>query len=521
MPSESSSQNSAVRFLRREKWVTDVRDIGLMLGAKTPLILLETHDELRAVETVQRAVSEASMSERGRLRSRPVYRWTVTEGLVRLGFGAEGALASVHSHQEPEDVLKHIKTMSHPAVVILCDFHPYLTGNPKTVRLLKDIALAQSHNRHSIVLVSHALDLPPELARIAARFALAMPSDEQIMTIIREEAKAWTEKGQRVKTDNETLARMVNNLRGLSFADVRKLVHSAIVDDGAITESDIPVVNKAKFELLNLDGVVSFEFDTANFADVGGLVKLKQWLNSRQHAFIDNALKDKPKGVMLLGVQGSGKSLAAKAVAGLWGLPLLRLDFGALYNKFHGESERNLREALALAERMSPCVLWMDELEKGIASESNDGGTSKRLLGSLLTWQAERKEPVFVVATANDISALPPELMRKGRLDEIFFVDLPKANIREDIFAIHLKRRGLEKLLIQLPILAAAAEGFSGAEIEQSIVSAIYTSRAQGQECGVQQILHELANTNPLSVIMAEKIGALRAWAQERCVMAD
>lgn len=502
--------------------MTDVRDIGLLLGAKTPLLLLETHDELRAIETIQRAVSEASVSERGRLRSRPVYRWTVTEGLVRLGFGpTDSATLGSMPHQEPDEVLRHIKTMSQPAVIVLCDFHPYLTGNPKIVRLLKDIALGQSQNRHSLVLVSHAMELPPELARIAARFALSMPSDEQIMTIIREEAKAWTEKGQRVKTDNETLARMVNNLRGLSFADVRKLVRAAIVDDGAITDTDIPVVNKAKFELLNLDGVVSFEFDTANFADVGGLVRLKQWLNARQHAFTDETLKDKPKGVMLLGVQGSGKSLAAKAVAGLWGLPLLRLDFGALYNKYHGESERNLREALALAERMSPCVLWMDEVEKGLSSDGSDGGTSKRLLGSLLTWQAERKVPVFVVATANDISALPPELMRKGRLDEIFFVDLPDSAVREEIFSIHLKRRGLEKLAIQLPILAAAAEGFSGAEIEQAIVSAIYTSRATGEICGVQQILHELANTNPLSVIMAEQIGALRAWAKERCVMAD
>lgn len=502
--------------------MTEVRDLALLLQAKTPLVLVETHDELRAIETLQRAVGDSTVSERGRLRSRPVYRWTITEGLVRLGFGdLEGESIADMPHKEPDEVLQHIKSMRQPAVIVLCDFHPYLEANPKIVRLLKDIALAQSHNRHSVVLVSHALTLPPELTRIAARFSLATPSDEQIMTIIREEAKAWTVQGQRVKADAETLTRMVNNLRGLSFADVRKLVRSAIIDDGAITESDLPAVNKAKFELLNLDGVVSYEFDTANFADVGGLVRLKQWLASRQRAFLDGGIADKPKGIMLLGVQGSGKSLAAKAVAGLWGLPLLRLDFGALYNKYHGESERNLREALALAERMSPCVLWMDELEKGIASESSDGGTSKRLLGTLLTWQAERKTPVFVVATANDISALPPELVRKGRLDEIFFVDLPQALVREEIFNIHLKRRGLERLAIQLPILSAAAEGFSGAEIEQAVVSAMYSARAKGEECGVQQILHELANTNPLSVLMAEKIGGLRAWAKDRCVMAD
>lgn len=515
----------AQRVLHKEKIVTDIRDLALLLGSKTPLLLLETFDELRALETVQRAVSEASSSERGRLRSRPVYRWTVTDGLVRLGFGGELSLSPVAGeplpHQEPEAVLLHLKTVEKPAVVILCDFHPYLEGNPKIARLLKDIAIGHAQNRHTLVLVSHAIKLPPELSRLAARFNLSMPSDEEIMTIIREEAKAWSAKGQRVRADGETLARMVSNLKGLSFADVRTLVRAAIVDDGAITDSDLPAINKAKFELLNLDGVVSFEFDTASFADVGGLTRLKAWLNNRHSAFIDGALADKPKGVMMLGVQGSGKSLAAKAVAGLWSVPLLRLDFGALYNKYHGESERNLREALALADRMAPCVLWMDEVEKGLSTDGSDSGTSKRLLATLLTWQAERKTPVFVVATANDISALPPELMRKGRLDEIFFVDLPKSDVREQIFAIHLKRRGLERLAIQLPILAAAAEGFSGAEIEQAIVSAIYSARAKGEACGVQQILHELANTNPLSVVMAEQVAQLRAWAQERCVQAD
>lgn len=499
--------------------MTDIHDLSLLLRARTPLIVLETHDELRALDALQRAVEDTGQSERGRLRSRPLYRWTISDGLVRVGFGEPEP--GTEAHQEPDEVLRHLRGMRSPAVVALCDFHPYLEGNPKIVRLLKDIALAQSQARHTLVLISHAMKLPAELSRLSARVSLALPGEEEIMTIIREEARALSAQGRKVRADNQTLARMVHNLKGLSYADVRALVRSAIMDDHAITESDLPAVNKAKFELLDLEGVVSFEFETANFADVGGLGRFKDWLANRRDAFTDNSLKDKPKGVMLLGVQGSGKSLAAKAVAGLWGLPLLRLDFGALYNKYHGESERNLRESLQLAERMAPCVLWMDEVEKGLANDGSDSGTSKRLLGSLLTWQAERKQPVFVVATANDISALPPELLRKGRLDEIFFVDLPSEKVREDIFAIHLKLRGLERLVIQGPLLAAASEGFSGAEIEQAIVAAIYSSRANGEDCGVQQILKELASTNPLSVIMAEKIASLRAWAQERCVMAD
>lgn len=499
--------------------MTEIRDLALLLKARTPLLVIETYDELRALDAVQRAVGDQQVSERGRLRRRPVYRWTITEGLVRLGFG--DSLEPQPEPLGPDEVLKHLRTMNGPAVLVLCDFHPYLEGNPTLVRLLKDLALAQDAHRHTLVLVSHALKLPAELSRLSARVTLALPSDEEIMSIVREEARALSAEGRKVRADNQSLARLVSNLRGLSFADVRALVRSAILDDGAITESDLPQVNRAKFELLNLDGVVSFEFDTASFADVGGLVRLKDWLTNRALAFTDNSLADKPKGVLLLGVQGSGKSLAAKAVAGLWGLPLLRLDFGALYNKYHGESERNLREALTLAERMAPCVLWMDEVEKGLSTGDADSGTSKRLLGSLLTWQAERKQPVFVVATANDISALPPELLRKGRLDEIFFVDLPSARVREEIFAIHLKARGLERLCIQLPILANAADGFSGAEIEQAIVSAIYTARAKGEDCGVQQILKELAGTNPLSVLMAEQVASLRAWAASRCVMAD
>ncbi len=228
----------------------------------------------------------------------------------------------------------------------------------------------------------------------------------------------------------------MRNLRGLSVEDARKLARGAIIHDGAITEEDLPEVNKAKFALMEMDGVLSYEYDTDSFANVGGLQGLKDWLGKREGAFHDSPVQgiDSPRGVMLVGVQGGGKSLAAKSVAGLWGLPLLRLDMGAIYNKFFGESERNVREALAMAETMSPCVLWIDEIEKGIAVGDNDGGTSRRVLGTLLTWMAENRSKVFMVATANDIERLPPELIRKGRLDEIFFVDLPSCEVREDIF---------------------------------------------------------------------------------------
>ena len=375
----------------------------------------------------------------------------------------------------------------------------------------------------TLVLVSHACKLPPEVQRYAARFNLALPSEDELLAIVREEAARWSERNRnrRVRTDNRTLQQVVKNLRGMSHAEARLLARNLICDDGAITQEDLPELNKAKFELLDLDGVLSYEHDTARFADVGGLANLKRWLGERQRMFFAGEGVDIPKGMLLVGVQGSGKSLAAKAVAGLWGLPLLRLDFGCLYNKFFGETERNLREALALAEQMSPCVLWVDEIEKGLASGDQDGGVSQRVLGTLLTWMAERKSSVFMVATANVIDRLPPELVRKGRFDELFFVDLPEPEIRAEIFRIHLQRRELEPSAFDLTQLAAASDGFSGAEIEQVVVSALYAAQAQQQSVDNGTLLRGIQATSPLSVIMAERLAELRAWARGRTVSAN
>jgi SpoVK/Ycf46/Vps4 family AAA+-type ATPase len=251
------------------------------------------------------------------------------------------------------------------------------------------------------------------------------------------------------------------------------------------------------------------------------LSNLTRWLLTRRDAFNDeNSKLDRPKGILLLGVQGGGKSLAAKAVASLWGLPLMRMDVGALYNKFHGETERNLREALKLADAMSPCVLWLDEIEKGMAQDGNDGGVSQRLLGTLLTWMAERRTRVFIVATSNDISRLPPELIRKGRLDEIFFVDLPELDVRKDIFAIHLRKRDCAITSCNLEQLATATDGFSGSEIEQAIIAALYSAASEGTALTDAILLREIAATSPLSVVMAEQIAGLRQWAQDRTIPA-
>src|SRR5690606_21950540 len=247
--------------------------------------------------------------------------------------------------------------------------------------------------------------------------------------------------------------------------------------------------------------------------------RLKKWIAQRRAAFIGEKMPvklDPPKGVLLLGVQGCGKSLAAKAIAGGFGVPLLRLDMGALYNKFQGETERNLRESLASAELLAPCVLWIDEIEKALATDTADEGVSQRVLGYLLTWMAERRAPVFLVATANQVHKLPAELLRKGRFDEVFFVDLPDAATRAEVFRIHLARRELDPAAFDLAALAEASEGFSGAEIEQVVVAALYAAAAAGTRAAQAHVVEEIRTTRPLAVLMAEKVAALRAWARER-----
>lgn len=488
----------------------DIRDLQLVLDGRVRLIAIESWDELRVLETL------TSVAVR---RGCNLMVWSISEGMHRMDF--RGPV--VEGTDTLEGALRFVKGDSQDGLYVFFDIHPFLRDDPLVVRLIKEVAIVESASSPTLVLVSHALRLPAEVQRYAARFNLSLPCEDELLTIVREEAARWSQmnRGIRVRTDNRTLQQVVNNLRGLSHADARLLARSLICDDGAITQEDLPELNKAKFQLLDLDGVLGYEADTARFADVGGLVNLKRWLSERQAAFMASQISDMPKGVLLLGAQGSGKSLAAKAVAGLWGLPLLRLDFAALYNKFFGETERNLREALALAERMAPCVLWMDEVEKGLATGEMDGGVSQRILGTLLTWMAERKEPVFVVATANVIKRLPPELLRKGRFDEVFFVDLPGLRVREDIFRIHLQRRELEVSAFDLQELAMLTDGFSGAEIEQAVVSALYTAQARQQDVGQVLLVEMLQRTVPLSVLMAEDLAALRNWAASRTVAAD
>jgi len=495
--------------------MSDRHDLSLLLGSGVPLVVVETTDETRLLKLLTELAIERAAAD-----YRPLYRWSVTDGLQRLDLDLEPQRHTV----EPRDVLGHIRSVTKPGVYVLLDFHPFL-NDPVNVRLLKDVALQARATSTVVVLASHRIDLPSEFSGLSARFDLRVPDATErrriVMRVIAEYQQQ--ESGRRVAIDPRALEMLIENLSGLDHADTERLARAAIVDDGAIDHNDIPQVMEAKYRLLNASGALHFEYDTVQFADVAGFGNIRRWLEQRRTAFTANHPQalDPPKGILLLGVQGCGKSLAAKAAASVLGLPLLRLDIGTLYNKFHGETERNLREALRTAETLSPCVLWLDEIEKAVAADDHDSGTSRRVLGTLLTWMNERRSRVLLVATANDIQSLPPELVRKGRFDEIFFVDLPNADQRRAVLEIHLRKRGQDPAQFDCAALARTCEGFSGAEIEQAVVAALYAAHAQEKPLSLAHLVREIRTTRPLSVLMAERVTALRAWASTRTVPAD
>jgi ATP-dependent 26S proteasome regulatory subunit len=488
-----------------------IHDLEALIRSRTPLVAIETGEEPEIVELIRQIARRIQIK---------AFRWTVTEGLQAF----EPADQPTESVVKVTEILSYIKTSGAHSLFLLLDFHPFLQETT-TVRYLKDIAISYPKHFSTVLLSSHALALPEELRPFTSFFKLPLPGQEQLRQIVSDVAAQWCNDNNRyaVESTNKAMDLLVRNLAGLTSTDARRLALKAINDDGVISSSDIPAVMRAKYELLGRDAVLSFEYDTARFAEIGGLRRLRKWLEQRRAFFLEPHAEelDPPRGLLLIGVQGCGKSLAAKAAAGIFGVPLLRLDFGTLYNKYYGETERNLRRALETAEVLSPCVLWMDELEKGVAVSDDDDGLSRRVLGILLTWMSERQNPVFLVATANDITRLPPEMVRKGRFDEIFFVDLPNLEIRKEILSIHLTKRALEPLNFDLGGLAKATESFSGSELEQAIVSARYSAKSQGRELKSSDVLEEIHQTKPLSAVMAEQVQALRDWAENRTVPAD
>lgn len=487
-----------------------LQDLLALIRSRMPLIVVDSNEEPQVVGLVRQI---------GRQLQLKTYRWTITEGMQAFDPCDQPSQSVMRS----TELLQYVRLTSQHCLFVLLDFRQYL-DDPVHVRHLKDIALSYQHHYSTVIVVGSRLTIPDELRPFSAPFRLPLPGPDELRQIVYDVAAEWGfNHGQRpVRTTNKALDLLIRNLAGLTTTDARRLAGNAM-EDGAIEESEMPEVMRAKYELLARDAPLAFEYETAHFAEVGGMRRLSRWLEIRKPFFSGDAdpLLDAPRGMLLLGVQGCGKSLAAKAAAGIFGVPLLRLDFASLYNKYYGETEANLRKALNTAEVMAPCVLWVDEIEKGVSVSDDDDGLSRRVLGTLLTWMSERRKPVFLVATANDIARLPAELIRKGRFDEVFFVDLPSEENRREIFQIHLAKRGLKPGDYDLAALSAASCGFSGSEIEQTIVSAMYSASALGRQAAQEDILEELSNTRPLSVLMGEKVAALKEWASGRTVPCD
>ena len=506
-------------------------DLLVLIRSRVPILVVESRDEAEVLEALRRACASlpaARPANRAAGRTEPLvgaagglplFQWTVTDGLKRVDVDVGPPQRTL---AQPQEILKHIRATNLAGVYVLLDFHPYL-DDPTTVRMLKDIAQDYERCARTLVLVSVELHVPREIEHLAARCTLALPDRDERRRIIESVARDWMRANPRqpVKVDRQALELLIENLGGLSTADTERVARKAVFDQGAIEASDVPMAMRAKYELLNRHGILEYEHDTLGLDDVGGLQNFKIWLQKRRAGFDGSAPGlDAPRGVLLLGVQGCGKSLAARACAGIFSVPLLRFDCAALFDKYIGESERNLRESLNSADLLAPCVLWVDEIEKGFAAGESDGGAARRVLGGFLTWLAEKSSRVFVVATANDIEKLPPELIRKGRFDEIFFVDLPDAAARTEILRIHAQRRGIALAAPELGELARASAGFAGAEIEQAIVAALYTAHGQRRPVDARMLQAELGATRPLAVVMAERVAALRHWAGGRTVPA-
>lgn len=502
--------------------IKQVDDLTELLNTRVALLLIETHEEKHVLALFERFAN---------LQQRQVWSWTVRRGLQCL-YGKPPAFETRHNYAEKTqrptmelpDALDEIQYLARGAIVLFLDVHPYLT-NSVVIRACKELALKAESNHHQLVLVGHKIGLPEELSPYTARFEVTPMTLERVRAVLTDEAERFKrENNPDITGCQQTLESLRRHMVGLPETAVRHLARLTL-SDGVICAADLMRVLTAKQETMGAAELLVFEQNLPSLDDVAGMAALKRWLAVRREPFLSphESGLPVPKGVLLLGVQGAGKSLAAKSIAASWQVPLFRMDFGALYDKFQGESERKLREALRVADAMSPCILWMDEIEKGLSQGDGDGdtGAGKRMLGSLLTWMAERKTSVFLVATANDIESLPPELIRKGRFDEIFFVDLPTPEIRSAIFRLHLKKNQVVLDDEAIAALSQNSEGFSGAEIEAVILSVRYEALAQQQAVTLPMLLHELQRTKPLSVTRAEAIGALRIWAADRTVKAD
>jgi SpoVK/Ycf46/Vps4 family AAA+-type ATPase len=540
--------------------------LKVLINSSTPIIVMETAEETHAVGMVRTACSELNMA---------TFEWSIADGLVRSGSNVppdarkisvptgatqtrtslspsageadrlaramlashsadtaadgRGVPSSIYNTREPVQALANMESTTLEAVFILKDFHRHM-DDPVVIRRLRDVGQKFSANRRTVVITAPEIVVPRELTTLVEYFNLPLPDRDRMHDIIRETfarlSKTYTLK---LQLDAAGVDSVAANLRGLTEEEAERATSQALVSRYALCQETVTDVLEAKKQLLRHSGMLEFIDAPDNMGNVGGLENLKHWLGQRRGAWEDSAREfglEPPHGVIILGVQGCGKSLCARAVAGEWKLPLVKFDTAAVYDKYIGETEKRIRKVFQVAEGLAPCVLWIDELEKVFAgsgpdSASADAGVSSRLLASFLSWMQDRKAPVFVAATSNNVTVLPPELIRKGRFDELFFVDLPNQAERKQIFAIQLAKRKRNAADFDLDQVATAAQAYSGAEIDAAVQTALYAAYSEKKLLTTQLLLDALAQTVPLSTTRAEEIQALRTWARTRAVRAS
>lgn len=506
-------------------------DFEHLLKARFPILYIESFEEARVLEEI-RSFLEKPESLR---TPRQLIEWSATTGLV----GADGKTSANTSN--PAEALAQAQVAKEPTVFVFKDLHAYFgeQGRPAdqmVIRRLRDIANSFKNGAEllTLVIIAPVLRLPVELEKEITVVEFPLPTEQEILGVLAEMVDANKESGRiSIEIGDEGREKFAKAALGLTLNEAENAFARAMVNDGKLTDDDLDVVLDEKRQTIRKSGILEFINVDVELEDIGGLQNLKRWLLKRNNSWLDQAKKyglPAPKGILITGVPGCGKSLTAKAIAAAWGLPLLRMDIGKIFAGLVGSSEQNMRTAIRTAEAIAPCVLWIDEIEKGFAgaSGSGDSGTSSRVFGSFLTWMQEKSAPVFVIATANNIDKLPPEFLRKGRFDEIFFVDLPTTPERKVIWDLHLKKRlKSADVLGDLKLddafsasLADASEGYSGAEIEQVVVAGLFEAFAESRAITASDLTKSLANMVPLSVTQAEAIQTIRDWANVRAVAA-
>jgi SpoVK/Ycf46/Vps4 family AAA+-type ATPase len=485
-------------------------EIETLIRAKYPILYVVSWEERRVEEAVQAVCKKLE---------RQMHTWSITQGMKPPVNRATGPAKPTSLPGELE-ALALVHESTEFTVFLLRDFHPYMKDY-RVVRLLRDLAARLRGRSQTLILSGPTLNLPTDLEKDVTVVDFPLPNEDEINSTLDRVITAVKDNAN-VDSKIEGLQRelLVKSAQGLTLDEIESTFARSLVEKKRF---DVEVILEEKKQIIRKGGLLEYYPAESHLKDVGGLDLLKDWLEKRTSSFTDEAKEfgiPSPKGILLLGVQGCGKSLVAKAIAAQWNLPLLKLDVGRIFGSLVGQSEENIRRAIKTAESVAPCVLWADELEKGFAgiggSGVSDSGTTARVFATFLTWMSEKTSPVFMVATANDVSALPPEMLRKGRFDEIFFVDLPESKEREQIFTIHLKKRKRDPAKFNLKQLSKATDGFSGAEIEQVVVGALYIAFDAKRELAQKDLLAEAKAVVPLSVMMREEIEELRTWASMR-----